>query len=388
MHLTWRPCFTGFAVIVIVSLTWSSSYAVEKGPIKIGILAAATGPMTTAGGGIKNGFFLYLEQVGKKIAGRNVEVIFEDSAGNPSTGLTKARKLVELDKVDILTGENSSSVCLAIRDYLSSQAIPSLLEGTVDEIADGKWIFRTTFPAKSNSFWEGTLPAKDGHKKAVAIAPNFSAGKVAVEWFERGFVSKGGTVIKKILPPENTLDYGPFLTGIPPEAQAGLVFFTGGSASIRFIKQYAEYGLKKKLPLYGGSATVDEEILEQQGEAAEGFVGGSFYYTTIESPENKSFVQAYVKRFGVQPNWFAAGSYIAAMVIDAAAKKVDGKVENKDAFLQALRGVRVTTPAGPLRFENNEPIQPRYAAQIRKVGGKMVPVIIDVVPDFSPNIPK
>ena len=377
-----------FAGLLLSVLPLSAGWSAEE-PIKIGMLTPVTGPLAHAGKSIQNGFLLYLEQAGNKLGGRGVEIITEDGQGDPGVALTKAKKLVERDRVDIIAGPISSSVGLAIRDYVSGKGVPTLLLATVDRIGDGKFIFRTSFSCSPDSHLIGTLPGKAGHKKAVAVVPNFSAGQCALEWFEKGFVAQGGAVIQKVLPPMGTTDFAPFLAGMSKDADVGIVFMPGGNMAIRFIQQFAEYGLKGKLPLYGFSATVDEEILPALGDSTEGFVGVAFYYTTIDTPENKSFVQNYAKKYGNKPNWFAAGSYISAQAIDTAARKVGGAVKDRDAFIQALKAVRLTTPAGSFRFdENNDPVQPRYVSVIRKVKGEVLPVVTNVVPEFVPKAPK
>lgn len=379
----------GVSVVLLLFLFWSSwclAQELEK-PIKIGFLTSFSGPLAGPGRSMKNGFLLYLEQIGNQLAGRSVEIFYEDSAGDPDTTRARAKKLVEKDKVNIVIGPVNSAEGMAIRDYLSEQGIPTLLEATIDEIVERKFIFRTTFSTRPASFLVGSVAGKAGYRKAVAFGLDYVAAQVGSAFFEKGFVAEGGIVIKKILVPFGTMDFRPFFAQIPKDADVGLVVIPGGAMSIAFIKQYAESGLKGKLPLYGHAATCDEEILHEQGEAAEGFVGVSFYYSTIDSPKNKSFVQEYVNKYGMRPNWFAAGSYTAAMAIDTAAKKTEGRVEDKESFIQALRAIRLVTPAGPFRFENHEAVQPRYVGQIRKVEGKMAPVIIQTIPEFLPVVP-
>ena len=383
-----RVFLTGVVIVLLTGLLLPAAWSAEE-RIKIGLLTPLTGTFAQPGKSIQNGFLLYLEQAGNKLGGRSVEVIHEDDQGEPGVAVTKATKLIERDNVDLIVGPISSSVGLALRPQVSGKGVPTFLLATVDQIGDGKFIFRTSFACAPDSYLIGTLPAKAGHRKAVTVAPDFSAGRCSVEWFEKGFVAHGGTIIQKVFPPLGTVDFGPYLSALRKDADVGIVFMPGGSMAIRFIQQFAEYGLKGKLPLYGYAATVDEEILPAIGEAAEGFIGVAFYYTTIDTPENRAFVQNYSKKYGAKPNWFAAGSYTAAMVIDAAARKVGGRVRDREAFVQAAKAIQVTTPAGPFRFdENNDPIQPRYVATIRKVKGEMLPVVTTVIPDFVPKVPR
>src|SRR5262249_14118721 len=151
---------------------------------------------------------------------------------------------------------------------------------------------------------------------------------------------------------------------IDESADVGLVFMAGGDA-VRFIKQFADYG--KKLPLYGFTATVDEAILPAQGKAALGFVGASYYFSTIDTPENRSFVKEWEAAYNATPIWQGGSGYAMGQVLDAALEQSAG---NKSVLFAAMRQVKLTTPAGAFRFsEKNEPIQPRYISQVREVNG-------------------
>jgi branched-chain amino acid transport system substrate-binding protein len=373
-------------------LAWSSWCPAQeaRNTIKVGLLVSLTGTFANPGDQIRRGFMLYLNKVGGKLGGFNTEVVTEDEEGTPAVAMTKVRKLVELEKVHAVAGPLNSSVGMAIRDYIVRNRTPMLHSGTVEAIGDGHYIFRTSFSNIPDAILQGSIAAKDGYKKAVSICPDFIAGRGAAQWFKVGFATKGGTIIQEIFTPLGTMDFGPYLTSISKEADVGIVFYPGGSDSVRFIKQYGEYGLKGKLPLYGYPATVDEEVLPEQGKAAEGFKGASFYFSSINTPENKSFVKDYESKYGKPPTWFATSGYIQAQAIDEAAKRIGGKVEDKEAFVKAIKAVRLKTPAGPFRFdEKNEPVQPRYIIEIREVEkGRMAPVIIDTIPEFLPIVPK
>ena len=333
-----------FILFFLAWSSWCPAQEVRK-PIKIGLLVSLTGPFANPGDQIRRGFMLYVDKTGGKLGGLSAEVIIEDEEGTPAVAMTKVRKLVELDKVHAVAGPLNSAVGMAIRDYIIRNRMPLFVSATVEGIVDGHYIFRTSFPALSDAFLQGVIAGNDGHKKAVIICPDYVAGRVGAQGYKMGFVSKGGTIIQEIFTPLGTMDFGPYLTSISKDAEAGLVFYPGGSDSTRFIKQYGEYGLKGRLPLYGYPATVDEEVLPEQGKAAEGFKGAAFYFSSVNTPENKSFVKDFVNKYRKPPTWFAASGYIAAQVIDAAAEKIGGKVEDKEAFAKAIKAVRLKTPA-------------------------------------------
>ena len=311
-----------------------------------------------------------------------METVIEDTAGDPATAINKAKKLVESDKIDLLVGPISSATGAAIKGYVVSQRMPTLVQATLNDIVDGKYIFRVTFTANEESFLHGYLAGKAGFKKAMVMAPNFNAGQSAVENMEKGFTAAGGAVVQKLMPRLGNPDYGSFIGQISPDADVGLVLMIGGDA-IRFMKAYADFG--GKLPLWGPSATVDETLLPAQGKAAIGFVGIAFYVSTIDSPENKAFIREWTGAYQGQPAWFGAAGYATGQILGDALQRVGGNTADKEALLKAIKDTRLTTPAGPFRFDaNNDPVQARYVTQIREVGGVVQPVILGALPDYQP----
>ena len=368
-----------------VLLSASVAHAAD-GTIKLGLLAELSGPFAPSGNGERNGLQLYLNRHGGMLGGLKVTIVTEDTAGDPATAITKVKKLVESDKIDVLIGPTSSATGAAIKDYVNEHQIPTLIESTVDEVVQGKYMFRTTFAGNAEGYLEGFLPAKAGYRKAVLIAPNYIAGQEAVNYFEKGFVAGGGTVVQKLMPRLGAPDFGSFIGQISTDADVAIVFMPG-TDGLRFIKQYADYG--KKLPMYGFTVTVDEQQLSAEGEAATGFIGASFYFSTIDTPENKALMKEWGAGYQGQekPSWQTLGGIIAAQVLDGAIGKIKGNIADKDALLKAIAETRMTTPAGSFRYDDDHnPIMPRYIMQIRDVGGVVQPVILSVLPEFIPKL--
>ena len=92
------------AIIGVLAVTVAPAVRADDNPIKIGFLAPLTGPFADVGKDMVEGVQLALKSLGGKIAGRPVELLIQDTAGDPDTGLSKARLLVEQSKVDLLTG--------------------------------------------------------------------------------------------------------------------------------------------------------------------------------------------------------------------------------------------------------------------------------------------
>jgi branched-chain amino acid transport system substrate-binding protein len=372
------------AAVFALSIVAASAHA--EGTLRLGLLADLSGSFGPSGAGERNGLQIYLAHHNNMLGGLKVEVFTEDTAGDPATAISKAHKLVESDKIDVMLGPTSSSAGMAIKTYVVEQKIPTFIESTVDEVLDGKYIFRTTFNGNADAYAAGFLMGTAGFKKAVFLAPNYIAGQTAIENAVKGFAATGGTAVQSLLPRIGVPDYGSFIAQFSGEAEVAFVFLPG-TDGVRFIKQYADFG--KTLPLYGPSVTVDEQQLSVEGKAAEGFVAISSYFSNIDVPENKVLLKAWGAGYQGQerPTWQTVGGYIAAQMLDRAIGKLKGRIDNKDALIKEVEQMKLDTPLGSFHFDaDHNPISPRYIAQIREVAGKTQPVVIGVVPEYLPKL--
>src|SRR5713226_2369305 len=114
-----RGVIIGFALALIALVSIPPAEA-QKGPIKVGFMSSLTGPLSPNGKDMLNSFELFFEEQGGKLGGREVKLITEDDAGNPATGLTKLRGMVEGQGIQLLVGPLSAAVGYAIRDYIDS----------------------------------------------------------------------------------------------------------------------------------------------------------------------------------------------------------------------------------------------------------------------------
>src|SRR5882762_8476052 len=141
-------------LVIAALLALVAGEAAAQGPIKIGFISPLSGAIAAAGKDMYSGCELYWQETGWQVAGRKVEVILEDNEGLPATALTKARKLVESDKVHVLMGVILSNVAYALVPYVEAQAIPTLYPiNSADDLTQRKrphWLIRTGFSAGGN----------------------------------------------------------------------------------------------------------------------------------------------------------------------------------------------------------------------------------------------
>ena len=189
-------------------------------------------------------------------------------------------------------------------------------------------------------------------------------------------------MVQRLLTPLNAPDYGSHIAQLKRNVDAIYAGFAGANG-FRFLRQYREYGMK--LPVLGSMTTADEGILRQMGDEAIGVVSGGWYAAGIDTPENKRFVDAVNREFGVDPGYYTLGAYSAGALVEAAARAVKGKVEDKEAFMKALRNPgTVRDPRGEWHLdEYGNPVMPIYMRKVERRGGKLVNAVVKTYPNVS-----
>ncbi len=360
--------------------------AQSKAPLKIGFVTPLSGVYASLGADMRDGFLLYWGQVGNRVAGRSVEVIVEDKGSNkPDEGLTKTRKLVERDGVHVLAGIISTPVAIALREYAHSQKVPFIVTNAGADVITQKlrspYVFRSSFGNSDSSHPLGEWAYKQGYRKMVLMASDYGAGYEQTGGFARTFTEAGGKIVQEIYSPLGTADFAPFISRIDRSADVVAVFYAGTDA-LRFVTQYAEYGLHGKIPLIGKGYLVDEVLLPKQGDAAPGIVTALHWSAALDTPDNKKFLQAYSEKYKRPATSYAEQGYVGAQMIAKALETTRGNVEDKEAFLAALRTVEVDAPRGKVKLDAfQNPIHTIYIRKVEKKGGVLQNTVIASYPN-------
>src|SRR5713226_5490306 len=97
--------YRALLVLLALLLATAAAHAQEREPVRIGLIYTNSGTLAQLGLDMRDGILLYWSQIGNRAGGRRVEIVAESITSNkPDEGLTKARKLVERDRVHILCG--------------------------------------------------------------------------------------------------------------------------------------------------------------------------------------------------------------------------------------------------------------------------------------------
>ena len=375
-------------VVVVTSLVLVGE-AKAQAPVKIGFLAPLSGAIAQAGKDMYSGCELYWEESGWQLAGRKLEVILEDNEGVPATTLTRARKLVESDRVNMLAGVILSNVAYALVPYVEAQGIPTIYPiNSADDLTQRKrpkWLIRTGFSAGGNMHPFGEYAARTlGYKKVAVISLDYAFGWETVGGFQQTFEDNGGQIIQKIWVPLNVQDYAPYLAQVKHEADAVFVLALG-RWTILFAKQYAESGLKGRVPLIAGGTYTDEHVLPQLGDESIGVISAHHYSAALDTPANRKFRAAFEKKYDRTPSFYSEDCYTGARVVAEAARAVGGRVEDRAAFMAALRAVEIAdSPRGPVKIDPyGNPTQNIYIRKVERVNGKLQNTVIFTYPAVS-----
>jgi branched-chain amino acid transport system substrate-binding protein len=339
-------------------------------PVKVGMITTLSGGGAGLGIDVRDGFMLALKQSGNK----EIEVVVEDDAQKPETAVQVADKMIQSDKVDVLTGIIFSNLAMAVvpnavaqgKFYLSPNAGPSALAGAKchENYFNVAWQNDNLHEAMGN--YANTL----GYKKAFILAPNYPAGTDALTGYKRFYKGElAGEVYTKL----GQTDYAAEIAQIRASGADSVFIFLPGGMGIAFMKQYAQSGVN--IPVTGPGFSFDQDVLGAIGEAALGVKNTSQWSKDIDNPANKKFVEAFQKEYNRLPSLYASQGYDTANLLLSAAGKAS--VKDADAFRAALKAAEFESVRGKFKFNtNNHPIQDVYVREVVKEGDVLTNKII------------
>ena len=343
-------------------------------PIRIGLLTIKTGALASGGIDMERGLTIFLKEKNYTMGGRKVTLTVADSGGVPAQARTKMQELVERERVQAVVGPLAAFEALAMDDYIRAAQIPTLPIAGAEDMTQRKanpWFVRASSTSAQCAYPMADYCAKHlKYKRMTAIADDFAYGHEMLGGFQQVFEDAGGALVQKLFSPLNAPDYGSYIAQIKPDVDGVFLGFAG-SNGFRFLKQYNEYGIKT--PIVGGMTAFDEVAVRNMGDYAIGKLSSCWYTAQLDNPNNRRFVASYRADNGYDPGQYAAGTYLYGEVLYAAIEALKGRVEDKQAFIKALRAVRVDTLRGPIAFdEYGNVVGNIYIRQVEKKDGRLV----------------
>jgi branched-chain amino acid transport system substrate-binding protein len=295
--------------------------------------------------------------------------------------------VIERDRVNVILGPLAAFELLAITDYVRDNATPLISLAAAEDVTQRKanpFVIRPSATSAQCCHVMGDYAVKElKYKRAATISEDFAFGYEQMAGFQRVFEDGGGKVVKKLWPPLVTPDYTPFIAQIKDVD----CVFNGfaGSNPVKFMRAYADLGLKGKIPLLSGWTAMDDALLRSLGDEAVGVLSAAYYSADAASPANKQFVATMQKEYGVLPGGYSAGMYVAGMCVEAAIKQLGAQTDDRKALADALHKVSLAdTPRGAIKFDQyGNVIGEVFVRRCEKKDGKLVNTVIKTYPNVS-----
>ena len=335
--------------------------AAHADTLKVGMITTLTGGGASLGIDVRDGFMLAVNQ-----AGADIEVIVEDDQRKPDIAVQLADKMIQSDKVDVLTGIIWSNLAIAVvpaavqqgKFYLSPNAGPSLLAG---ERCHANY-FNVAWQNDNLHEAAGAYANSAGFANSFILAPNYPAGKDALTGYKRLYE---GEIVGEVYTKLGANEYAAEIAQIRASGAESVFFFLPGGMGIAFLKQYAQSGLD--IPLVGPAFSFDQGILQAVGEAAVGVKNTSQWSKDIDNPTNKAFVESFQAEYGRLPSLYASQGFDTANLLISATGKAS--VSDADAFRAALEEADYSSTRGAFSFaSNHHPVQDIYVREVIKEG--------------------
>jgi branched-chain amino acid transport system substrate-binding protein len=377
-----RRVMQGMAALLAASCL---SPALAADPVKIGLILPLTGPFASTGKQIEAACRLYMQKNGDTVAGHKIELIVKDDGGTaPETTKRIAQELVVREKVAVLAGFGLTPLALAAAPVATEAKTPMVVMAAATSIIPTKspYIVRSGFTLPQVTAPIADWAVKNKIKTVVTLVSDYAPGIDAESAFVKRFSAAGGKIVESVRVPLRNPDYGPFIQRAKDAKPDALFVFVPSGEGSAVMKQFNDRGLKEAgIQIIGTGDVVDDDLLESMGSVANGVVTSFHYSAAHDSPENKAYVDGFMKaNGGMRPNFHSVGGYDGMHLIYEALKKTGGDT-NGDKLVDAMKGMKWVSPRGPMMIDpaTRDPVQTVYIRKVETVNGKPWSVEFDKV---------
>ena len=359
----------------------------QGAPIRLGLMTVKTGPLASGGIDMEKALIMYLRERNYTLAGRKIELFVGDSGGNPAQAKSKTQELVEKDRINVMIGPLAAGEALATDDYIREQQLPTLSVAAAEDMTQRKpnpWFVRGTSTSSQCAHPLADYCYKTlKYRRMAVIADDIPYGHEMCAGFQRVFEELGGKIVQKMFPPLTVPDYGTFLAQLKTNIDGVFLGFAG-SNGFRYVRQFNEYGLRGKVNVVGGMTALDEAVLRNMKFEAMGIITTCWYSAKLENPLNQKFAAAFRAEAKYDPGFYAAATYVEAAVLEGALNAVKGNIEDKQAFMKALRASRTDTVRGRVAFDPyGNVVGNVYIRKVEREEGRLVNTVIQTYPNVS-----
>ncbi len=354
----------------------------QSDTVKIGVILPMTGQQASTGRQIDAAIKLWVAQNGKKVAGKNVEVIVKDDQSLPDQTRRLAQELVVNDKVVALAGMGITPSAMAVAPIATQSKTPLVvMAAATSSITEASpYVVRSSFTLPQAAVGIAEWANKNGIKKTVTLVADYGPGFDAEKYFAERVVLNGGQVLEKLRTPLRAPDFAPVLQKVRDAKPDALFVFLPSGQGAAFMKQFAERGLDKAgVRLIATGDVTDDDQLADIGDVALGVINSHHYSAAHPSAMNKKFVADFMAANKFRPNFMAVGGYDGMRIIYKALEVSKGA--GGDALLAGMKGQLFESPRGQVLIDaqTRDVVQDMYIRKVEKKDGQLWNVEFDAI---------
>jgi branched-chain amino acid transport system substrate-binding protein len=348
-------------VLALLILAALPAGAQAPAPIRVGFSSAMSGPSAITGEGVRWAATMVVEDLNARggIMGHKIEAYFGDNKGTPGEAVSAVRKLVDVDRVDVIVGQTHSGACLGAMPIVKELQVPMVIESCsnpkIRELSGkggNEWTFRVNIDdlMMANAF---ARYIAQNVKTIVLVAQNDDFGRGAATAYDAAFKKAGVKLVSTEFFDRGQADYRPLLTKVKRAAPEALLLVMLASDGSVFMRQYRELGLSQKLYARGSIATVEfVDAIKDNPSIGDGVVEASYWTAALDPQWEKEWLARWKTPVRIHGALSAlAFKHAVVPAIEASLKKT-GKVDRK-SLRDALEQVDVKdTPIGPIKFDD------------------------------------
>jgi len=330
----------------------------------------------------KKGMELAVEEINAAggVGGKRFELITRDDNANPGDAVRVAEELLSREKIDVLTGTFLSHIGLALTDFAKQKKVFFLAgEPLTDKIvwANGN---SYTYRLRPSTYMQVAMlvpeAAKLKKKRWAIVYPNYEYGQSAIASFKQLLKAAQPDVefVAEQAPPLGRLDAGPVVQALldsKPDAIFNVLF---GADLSRFVREGNTRELFKGREVVSLLTGEPEYLDPLKDETPNGWIVTGYPWNGINTPEHRTFLAAYQKRFNDYPRLGSVVGYAMIRSVAAGVTKAGGT--DTDKLVAAFRGLQVDTPFGRITYrpEDNQSTMGAFVGRTKNEGGKGVMV--------------
>jgi branched-chain amino acid transport system substrate-binding protein len=357
-----------------------TTVAARADDLKIGLIAPFSGS-ETAGLEMDYGIKAFFKIHGDVVAGRKVIVISRDApTPAPDVARRLAQELVTRDKVDVLAGHLFTPTAIAAGQVSTQSKTPMLImnAATSGILAKFPYTARASFTVAQTTSPLARWAAKNGMKRIFTIVADYAPGIDSENAFQREFMEAGGAMVGNIRVPLDTIDFSSYIRRIQDSETGGVfAFLPSPDQAKNFIKAFREAGLDKKgIKLLVEGGMVQPQITATLDDDAIGTISSQHYSEDHQSPENKTFIDAYMSVSGNRvPTYISVGAFDAMNMLYKAVEAQAGKLDPVKS-VEIWRDMKFESPRGPVSFDpqTRDIIQNIYIRRLERKNGVLTNV--------------